>query len=256
MKPCPHVLARRLPLLTVMTMMMIGTVDAQISERSSWALGVHGTAEAGVVRGRVHVPLALGTAPGTTHQDLSITGGMTYGAGMQLHITYRPPASPATAAVSIGMLRRHIAASSDVGEWLLTDLDGGQADLLYDQTVMMTAIDGRYRLGGGWHLVGTLGLEMPIGGEQAALWVFETGSSRAFERLQQRSRVRYRTTVNDSERLTVGLGLSRDVVVGMHGNTGVLLSPQLAVVAGSSFAAGSSWFPIVIRVGVTLTWTL
>lgn len=256
MKPCPVIMDFRTLLLTMILTMVGGAVHPQVPDRSSWAVGVQGTAETGIVRGRVDIPLALGTAPGTTYQDIAITGGVTYDVGLQVLVAFRPPSSPMSVGMSLGMKRRHVAASGDVGERLLTDLDGGQADLLYDQTLMIAAIDGLYRMGKGWHLFGSLGMELPLSREQAALWIFETGSLRMDDRLQRRSGVRYRTTVDDCERFTIGGGLARDLIVGMHGNTGVFLTPQLAVVTGSSLAAGASWLPITIRMSVALTWAL
>lgn len=256
MTQCPLAIVCRPLLLAIVFMVFSGVVHPQTSERSSWALGVHGMAEVGILRGSVNVPVAIGTAPGTTYENLAIIGGMTYGVGMQILVAFRPSSSLTTASFSLGMQRRHISASGTVGEPLQADLGASQADLLYDQSVTMVAIDGRHSIGAGWHVIGALGVELPLGSEQAALWVYETGPTYSVDRLERRSGVRYRTAVGDRERITVSAGLSRDVIVGMHGNTGVLLTPQLSIASGSSFAAGASWYPIVIRMGVALTWSV
>lgn len=256
MKPSPFLITGRMLLVTVTLIIVSLAVHAQVSERSSWAVGVCGVADAGLIHGRIGIPLALGTAPGTTYQDIGITGGVTYAVGMQILAAFRPPSSFTSFAVSIGMQRRHIAASGNVGEPLLTTQDGGQADLLQDQTLMMAGVDGRYSIGRGWHVLGSLGIEVPLGREQAALWIYETGALRIEDPRQPSSGVRYRSMVDVRERYTISAGLARDVIVGMHGNTGVVLTPQLTVVTGSSLTDGTTWIPIVIRMGVTLTLAL
>lgn len=243
-------------MLTMMVMMVSVAMHGQTPERSSWAMGIHGMAEAGIVRGSVGVPIALGTAPGTAYQDATIVGGMTYGVGMQFLVTVRPPDLPTSASLAVGMQRRHIAASGTVGEPFPSDLGERHADLYRDQTVLMAAVDGRYCVGGAWHVVGALGMELPLGNEQVSLWLYETGTSVGNERLQRRSGVRYRSVLDGPLRMTFMGGLARDIVVGIHGNSGAVLTPQIGIVTGTSLVGTASWYPIVVRMGVALTWEI
>ncbi|MBU3741153.1 MAG: hypothetical protein FGM24_02590 [Candidatus Kapabacteria bacterium] len=246
-RPLPIILVFLLQCLIGGNVMRCGHAD------DAWMLGVRGMAVAGITSGPIELPFTLGTAPNADIMTISLPGGTIVGASAVAVCTYRPAMSLHALTAGIGLGLQRLTARTTTPVTADTSVRNAVFDLTQDRPVVTILAEGRRAFGtAGWHIMLGFRADLPIGDDATILWQRELNAAVLPYHLEQAA-VRHRSRLPAAWRLSGNLGVGRDIMVGMHGNTGMYCTPFVAVGAGKGPDGIGGWMPISVQIGVTLS---
>lgn len=219
----------------------------------AWMLGVRAMAEAGMTSGPIELPFVLGTAPNADVMTINLPGGTFVGASTVAMFTYRPTGSSYAVTGGIGLGLQRMTAQTTTPVTVDATLRNAVFDLMQHRTLATVLTEVRQGIGtAGWHVMAGIRADLPIGDATAILWQRELNAAVLPYQLAQAA-VRHRSYLPSAWRLSGSLGLGRDFMVGMHGNTGMYCTPFVAVAAGKVLDATGGWMPLCVQIGVTVS---
>lgn len=206
--------------------------------------------------GDLTVEYATGTAPGAEPLAMTTTGGIGYGGGAQAVIEVRPsPTTPIAFLLGGGLDYRY--ATARASEVVTADIYAYNAifEAVSKQLYATFTLEGRYNITiNGWHLFAGVDAELPISGNRASMWQHEipTGEKPGEDPGAPNTSIKYKTEIDYSMRIGGHIGFGKDMMVGLFGYRNQLLTPYVAVFAGSPITTTPTpWNMFNIKAGAT-----
>lgn len=205
--------------------------------------------------GDLTIEYATGTAPGAEPLAMTTTGGIGYGGGAQGVIEIRPIKAPYAFVLGGGLDYRY--ATSRASEVVTADIYAYNAifEAVSKQLYATFTLEGRYNVSiSGWHVFAGIDAELPISGDRASMWQHEisTGDKPGEDPGAPATSVKYKTEIDYQMRFGGHFGFGKDMMVGLFGYKNQLLTPYLAVFAGSPITSTPTpWNMLNIKAGAT-----
>lgn len=222
--------------------------------KEEWWVGANISAHYAMGFGTMTVQYGGGTSPNVPPLVAQTQGGYGYGIALAPSIEYRAIRSPLGIMLNMGVDYRHTTSNSTVpisnGIYAYNATFASTASVLYGTFSLLA----KYSIGSrGFFVLGGPFLDIPLS-SSSYVWQHETlpegvevGELPGFGNTS----IKFNTNVNLRTRIGLEVGFGTDILVGLFGYTGQLITPYFMIQGATPVMVDPTpWNSLLVRLGV------